>query len=219
MFLASDVQFSPGVDLVTDAQRLPFCDRSLGNVVTVDVLHHLEFPIRFLREAARVLRVGGRVVLVEPGITVGSSLFYRYLHREPVDMSANPLMDGEPNPVRDPYASNQAIPTLLATRYRRTLEQAVPQLQLSAVEWFSLFTYPLSGGFQRWSLISPGMATYGLAVERRRGEMVRPHVWIQIVASIGPKRQCGALTVIPTLGNANYSSLAHHAGTEHEIIG
>jgi 2-polyprenyl-3-methyl-5-hydroxy-6-metoxy-1,4-benzoquinol methylase len=43
----------------------------------VDVLHHLEFPVVFFREAARVLRPGGRVLMVEPAITWGSSFFYR----------------------------------------------------------------------------------------------------------------------------------------------
>src|ERR1700731_2796570 len=67
--ISSDVQFSPTLDLVADAQRLPFRDASLGNIVMVDVLHHVEFPVRFLREAGRTLRPGGRLVMVEPAIT------------------------------------------------------------------------------------------------------------------------------------------------------
>jgi SAM-dependent methyltransferase len=164
--LSSDIQFSDQIDLVVDGQRLPFVNESLGNIVMVDVIHHLEFPVRLLREASRALRIGGRIVMVEPAITFGSSLFYRCLHREPVDMTANPLIEGEPDPHRDPYASNQAIPTLLATKYRGALQKVLPQLRLSAVQWFSLFAYPLSGGFQRWSLLSPGMARWGLALER-----------------------------------------------------
>jgi SAM-dependent methyltransferase len=163
--LSSDIQLSDGIDLVADGQRLPFRTGSLGNVLMVDVLHHVEFPISFLREASRALRVGGRIVMVEPAITLGSSLFYRFLHREPVDMSANPLVEGIANSNRDPYESNQAIPTLLATRYREHLERVVPQIEISTVEWFSFFTYPLSGGFQRWGMSSAGAARRGLAFE------------------------------------------------------
>jgi hypothetical protein len=82
-------------------------------------------------------------------------------------MTANPLIEGEPDPDRDPYASNQAIPTLLATKYRHLLHEAVPQLRLTNITWFSLFTYPLSGGFQHWSLITPSIGRVGLLVERR----------------------------------------------------
>jgi SAM-dependent methyltransferase len=72
--IATDVQFAPWLDCVADAQRLPFAATSAVNIVMVDVLHHLEFPIVFFREAARVLRPGGCVLMVEPAITWGSTL-------------------------------------------------------------------------------------------------------------------------------------------------
>ena len=164
--ISSDIQLSPTLDLVTDAQQLPFRDGSLGNIVMVDVLHHVEFPIRFLREAGRTLRPGGRLVMVEPAITWGSTLFYRVLHPEPVAMSADPLVDGEPDPQRDPYASNQAIPTLIATRDRDRFHRLLPGLRITRVVWFSFVAYPLSGGFRPWSLISARVAARVLPIER-----------------------------------------------------
>src|SRR5690349_9820429 len=92
--IASDIQFSRCLDLVADAQRLPFPDDLLGNIVMLDVLHHIEYPLLFLRRAARSLRLGGRMVMVEPAITWGSAFFYRFVHPEPVDMSADPLTVG-----------------------------------------------------------------------------------------------------------------------------
>src|SRR5579863_9357222 len=71
--IASDIQYSPWLDLVADAQHLPFAPGSLGNIVMIDVLHHVEFPIRFLRAAGTALRRGGRIVMVEPAITWGSA--------------------------------------------------------------------------------------------------------------------------------------------------
>src|SRR5207253_869867 len=85
----------------------------LLRMVMVDVLHHIEFPAVFFREVSRALRQGGRAIMVEPAITWGSTLFYRLIHHEPVRMSADPLAEGTPNPQRDPYDSNQAIPTLI----------------------------------------------------------------------------------------------------------
>lgn len=164
--IATDIQFAPWLDAVADAQHLPFAPGSAANIVMIDVLHHLEYPAVFFREACRVLRPGGRVVMVEPAITWGSTLFYRLLHHEPVRMSADILGDGRPAPDRDPYDSNQAIPTLLATRDRDRFHGLFPDLRIVRVEWFAFAAYALSGGFKSWSLISESFARRLLRVER-----------------------------------------------------
>jgi SAM-dependent methyltransferase len=164
--VATDIQRAPWLDCVADAQRLPFADGCAASIVMVDVLHHLEFPVVFFREAARVLRPGGRVLMVEPAITWGSSLFYRLFHHEPVRTSADALADGSPDPRRDPYASNQAIPTLLATRDRARFHRLFPTLRIASVQWFSLAAYPLSGGFKPWSLVGDGVTRRLLRIER-----------------------------------------------------
>jgi SAM-dependent methyltransferase len=164
--VATDIQFAPWLDCVADAQRLPFAAGSAANIVMVDVLHHLEFPAVFFREAARVLRPGGRVLMVEPAITYGSTLFYRLFHHEPVRTSAEALANGTPDPRRDPYDSNQAIPTLLVTRERQRFHGRFPELRIVRVVWFGLAAYPLSGGFKPWSLLTAGMARRLLRFER-----------------------------------------------------
>ncbi len=164
--VASDIQYAPWLNLVADAQRLPFAAGALGNIVMLDVLHHIEYPVSFLREAERVLRPGGRVVMIEPAITLGSTLFYRFVHEEPVDMSRDPLATGEVRPDRDPYESNQALPTLIATRHRERFHRALPHLRIADVKWFSFAIYPLSGGFKPWSLVNAAAARLGLKVER-----------------------------------------------------
>src|ERR1043166_5724629 len=164
--VATDVQFAPWLDCVADAQRLPFAAGAAANIVMVDVLHHLEFPAVFFREAARVLRPGGRVLMVEPAITFGSTLFYRLFHHEPVRTPAEALADGTPDPRRDPYDSNQAIPTLLVTRERERFHARFPELRSARVVWFGLAAYPLSGGFKRWSLLTAGMARPLMRFER-----------------------------------------------------
>ena len=164
--VATDIQPAPWLDCVADAQRLPFAGGSAANIVMVDVLHHLEFPLVFFREAERVLRPGGRVLMIEPAVTWGSSMLYRLFHHEPVRTSADVLLDGSPDPRRDPYASNQAIPTLLATRDRDRFHRLCPALRVAGVEWFSLAAYPLSGGFKPWSLLGEGAARRLLSIER-----------------------------------------------------
>jgi SAM-dependent methyltransferase len=164
--VSTDVQFAPWLDCVADAQRLPIASGVAANIVMVDVLHHIEFPRRFFREAGRVLREGGRIVMIEPAITWGSTLFYRLLHEEPVRMRADPLADGRPDPARNPYDANQAIPTLIATRDRDRFHRLFPGLRIVQTTWFSFAVYPLSGGFKRWSLVPAPLARAALAAER-----------------------------------------------------
>jgi SAM-dependent methyltransferase len=182
--VATDVQFAPWLDCVADAQRLPFAACCAANIVMVDVLHHIEFPAIFFREIERVLQPGGRALMVEPAITWGSTLFWRLFHREPVRSSAEILMEGHPTAGRDPYDSNQAIATILATRDRDRFHKQFPALSIRRVDWFALAAYPLSGGFQRWSLLSAAMARRLLRVERAVEPLLGQHAGFRMMLLI-----------------------------------
>jgi SAM-dependent methyltransferase len=148
-----DIQYAAWLDVVADAHRLPFDNDTFDNIVMFDVLHHLERPHLFFSEASRILKRGGRIVTMEPGITPVSRIFYTLFHPEPVRMGEDPLAVGELSPARDPWDSNQGIPTLLFKRNAERFEKTFPRLALRNVKWSGLFAYPLSGGFRPWSLI------------------------------------------------------------------
>jgi SAM-dependent methyltransferase len=167
--LSTDVQQASWLDVVCDAHELPFDKQSFDNIVLFDVFHHLERPRLFLAEAARVLHSGGQLILMEPAITPISRIFYTHFHPEPVNMSEDPLADGARNPDRDPYDSNQAIPTLLFQREFDRFASAFPELKIKRCQRLSMFAYPLSGGFRPWTLIhhalvSPLLKLEGLAL-------------------------------------------------------
>jgi SAM-dependent methyltransferase len=162
--ISTDIQYSQWLDAVADGQRLPFHDASFDNIVMFDVLHHLERPWLFLQEAARVLRADGRLICVEPAITPVSWLFYSLLHPEPIDMKAIPLAPEQPTPGRDPWCANQGIPTLLFGRDRKQLERDFP-LRVISCQHLGLFAYPLSGGFNKWSLIPASLVRPLLKLE------------------------------------------------------
>jgi SAM-dependent methyltransferase len=157
---------------------LPFPDKLFGGVVMLDVLHHLERPIEFLEEASRVLKPGGRLAMIEPAMTSVARIFYHHFHEEPVDMAADPFAPVTINPDRDPFDANQAIPTLLfaTPAARRRVEQAIPSLRVRNVGWLSLFAYPLSGGFQKWSLMPAALVRPMLAFEDMVPKLVRRQI-------------------------------------------
>jgi SAM-dependent methyltransferase len=164
--VSTDIVFTPWLDAVCDGHFLPFADASFDNIVMFDVLHHLSKPRLFFTEAQRVLRDGGRIVMVEPAITGGSRLFYTFLHPEPVRMSEDPLAEGPPDPDSDPFDSNQAFPTLLFHRQRRRFQSTFPALRFRTVRWFGFLAYPLSGGFRPWSFVPASLVDPLLRFER-----------------------------------------------------
>jgi SAM-dependent methyltransferase len=176
--ISTDILPFPGIDVVADAHRLPFPDQSFSGVVMLDVLHHLERPIEFLKEASRVLRPGGRLSMIEPAMTIVARRFYDRFHTEPVNMAADPFADVTIDPDRDPFDANQAIPTLLfaTSAARARVESVFPALRVRSVKWFSLFAYPMSGGFQRWSLIPAALVRPILALEEKMPEAIAKRI-------------------------------------------
>lgn len=170
---AVDILPSPWTDVCCAAEALPFPANYFDGVVMLDTLHHLADPRAFFAEAVRVLRPGGRIALVEPGITPASWLFYRFVHEEPVDMGVDPLAAAPGASAagggKDPFDGNQAIPTLLFTRqvHRTAFANTFPALHLVRRDWLSLVAYPMTGGFQRWSLIGESTVRWLLDVEDR----------------------------------------------------
>jgi len=184
--ISVDILKFPGIDVVADAHRLPFKDEALSGIIMLDVMHHLERPIDFLKEAARVLRRGGVLAMIEPAMTTVAHGFYDRFHEEPVDMKADPFAPVVTNPDRDPFDANQAIPTLLFANApaRDRLQQAIPALTVRRVDWLSLFAYPMSGGFQPWSLIPGAMVKPVLALERRVPMALRRHLAFRMMIEL-----------------------------------
>jgi hypothetical protein len=56
--VSSDIRWAPWLDVACAAQRLPFGDGSVDNFVLMNVFHHIERPLRFLREAALLPALG-----------------------------------------------------------------------------------------------------------------------------------------------------------------
>jgi SAM-dependent methyltransferase len=184
--ISTDILWFPGIDVVADAHRLPFPDGFFSGVVMLDVLHHLERPIEFLREASRVLKPGGRLAMIEPAMTTVARQFYRRFHEEPVDMDADPFAAVTVNPDRDPFDANQAIPTLLfaTPAARGRVEQVIPSLRVRSVTWLGLFAYPLSGGFQTWSLMPSALVRATLALEDKMPEIIRKQIAFRMMIVI-----------------------------------
>lgn len=166
--IASDYTYCEWLDVVLDAQELPCKDNSLENIVVVDVLHHLEYPLLFLQEAQRVLKNNGRLIMLEPYISPFSYLIYNYLHEEDVDFKVD-LFNQERTASRiqkKPFDGNSAIPTIIFFKGIKKFKQKYPYFQIVKQKLLSTILYPLSGGFEHKCLIPNWSVPFFLTLER-----------------------------------------------------
>jgi SAM-dependent methyltransferase len=154
--VTSDVEPTPWADVVVDAHAIPYPDSSLANIVAVDVLHHLADPARFLDEARRTLRPGGRVVAVEPYASPLWTVAYRLFHYERTEPRIDPF-EPDPSLATNAMEGNQALPTVLFFRRNDEFRRRWPELRIVERLRFSFLLYPLSGGYTRWPLVPSGL--------------------------------------------------------------
>lgn len=101
----------------------------LGILPEVLSLPHLENVRHCFDEALRVLQSGGRVIIMDPYISVSSWPVYHFLHPEPVDFGQDPLVLSPMQPGRRPFDANQAISTILFERSSRRFHEMYPTLK------------------------------------------------------------------------------------------
>jgi SAM-dependent methyltransferase len=141
--ITSDVFVTPGANVVLNGTKLPFARSSLRAIVMTDVFHHIPAPRAFFAEAARCLKPGGAVVMIEPWVSPWSRFVYRRFHHEPFE----PDVKSWEFPATGPLSSaNGALPWIVFNRDRTAFECEFPQLRIRTVRPMMPVTYLLSGG-------------------------------------------------------------------------
>lgn len=166
-WFATELAVTGWNDVVADALRLPFQDAAIDAVVGIDVLHHLARPRWFFTEAARVVRGGGRVALVEPWVTALSFPIYRFFHQESCSFAPDPWhpFAASGDTTKTAFDGNAAVLPLLV---RRTAIRDWPALGFAPprLELLNGFAYALTLGFRAASLLPVGAAPAVLRLDR-----------------------------------------------------
>ncbi len=155
--ITSEVFPCEGVRMVVDARKLPFADGSLKAIVMTDVLHHIPEPRRLFSEAARCVRPGGVITMVEPWVTPWAGFVYGRMHHEPYQPDAADWEFPSTGPLS---GANIALPWIMFSRDRAKFEAEFPRWRVERVRPHTPLRYLLSGGVSMRSLM-PG-AAHGL---------------------------------------------------------
>jgi SAM-dependent methyltransferase len=165
--ITSELFSTPGVERVIDAQAIAMAEASLDGIVMTDVLHHIPDCTSFFHEAARVIRPGGRVVMIEPWNTTWSRCVYQHLHHEPFEPDAQDWRI----PISGPLSgANGALPWIIFQRDRALFEARHPQWRIVRILPIMPFAYLLSGGVSLRSFLPGWMYQPVRWLERRCNE-------------------------------------------------
>lgn len=150
--VTTDVLAYAHVDRVVDGREMPFAAGSVRALFLLNVLHHIPDAGAFFRECERVLKPGGRVLVVDeyPGWIGGFVL--RHLHHEPFDAKAAEWTFPSKGPLSD---GNGALAWIVFERDRERFRREHAGLRIAAFDRHTPLRYWLAGGLKRWSLL-PG---------------------------------------------------------------
>ena len=147
--IRTDLFPNPWIDQVENAYQLSFGDETVSDLILTDVFHHLKYPGTALKEFARVLRKGGRVIMLEPCISALGLVVYGVLHEEPIAVTKTIQWDAPANwsPEQIDYyaAQGNASRIFLGKQFQDQLGdwQKIETKRISAI------AYAASGGFSK----------------------------------------------------------------------
>lgn len=76
---STDIKIGPNIDLIVDAQNMPFETSSVHAIYGIHCFHHLPNPDKFFDELKRVLVSGGGCILIEPYYGFVARRFFKHL--------------------------------------------------------------------------------------------------------------------------------------------
>ncbi len=140
--MRTDVLSLPTNDRTFSALDMPFNDNEISALLMIDTFHHIPDSGRFLEEAGRVLKPGGKIVMIEPANSTWGRFIYGKLHHEPFDPDA-----GWTIPESGPMSgANSALPWIVFVRDREKFQRNFPKLKIGLIKYHTPLRYLISGG-------------------------------------------------------------------------
>lgn len=153
-------------DVVADAQVLPFRDASFDAVVGVDFIHHLQAPLEFFREAARVLKPGGELRVVEPWVSPFSYPIYRLFHQEGATLGLDPARPFQKGDLKEPFEGDAGVTRSIASRVDEATWRRLGFAGRPELTPVNGFAYLMSLGFKSFSLLPGFLVAPVIALDR-----------------------------------------------------
>ncbi len=117
---------------------------------------------KFLTEAVRVLRKGGRMIMVEPANSIWGRFIYKNFHHEPFEVNGKwDIPDTGPL-----SGANGALPWIVFERDKNRLSEQFPELKVQSIKYHTPFMYLVSGGVSYKQLIPSFMYVFIKVIDK-----------------------------------------------------
>lgn len=83
--IKGDIVYKKNNVLIFDSHKIPFSDNLFDNVVCLNCIHHFSNPIIALSEIIRVLKVNGKLLIIEPNGSPILKLLLKIFNHEKYD--------------------------------------------------------------------------------------------------------------------------------------
>ena len=147
--IRTDLFPNPWIDQIENVYKLSFADETVSDLILTDVFHHLKYPGTALNELYRVLRKGGRVIMLEPYLSALGLFVYGASHDEPVALTHKIEWSApetwKPDHIDFYAAQGNATRIFVTNKYRSNLKdwKRVQTIRISAL------AYAASGGYSK----------------------------------------------------------------------
>ena len=147
--ITSDIAISRNMDVQFSGLKIPFQRHKVDAFVMFDVLHHISDVRLFFKELNRCLKIGGKIIMIEPANTLWSSFIYKNFHHEPFNPSGGWgfQKDGRLS------SANGAIPWIVFYRDKQRFEKEFPSMKILKLKMHTPFRYLISGGVSMRQLL------------------------------------------------------------------
>ncbi len=154
--ITSDIIALPNIDRQFSALKMPFEKNTVDAFLMINVLHHVDDSMSFFKEVDRCLKIGGKIIMVEPANTLFGRFIYKNFHHELFDPSGDwGFESGGPL-----SSANGAIPWIIFYRDRQKFEKEFPNLKIKQLVSHTPFRYLISGGISMRQLLPSFMYNF-----------------------------------------------------------
>lgn len=186
-FISSDIVYvNNNIDVAFDMYAVPFLNNQFDFIFGVDLIHHLNDPRKAFTEISRILKPGGRLILIEPYVSFFSFFVYKIFHHENTSwrMRENELKQKIGNRPED--ADNSLFTSMLFSKnwseFREFFNVSFQVESIIFRDFLSLFA---TGGLQRKkSLIRNKGFDFLLSLEKKFSQKLLKYLGSRVILTV-----------------------------------